>query len=288
MRWKVAYAVIGLCLAIVFGLSALFWPRPDPVLVIEGQSNFVEYRVKRSHVSAIPLVEASIRGDDEMTGVTALWTPDVDAKVSYNWFDDGIVISCDGTSVLEYADGKRTPLANMVFIRIAVGQSGSVLPDLPISGPAQIGSISQVPTAPRQGRPILPSQIFLGGKIDIFAKEKLPPWKKNKSLYHVSRLELPAGGMLTSSSPVQAPNGASWYGVSRYGSKGFDVSATTETTQLKIVRSGAGEGETAGFNIGTISRAYSDPSLASLAAGIAVILSMLGFTSLIKDLMFRE
>jgi len=264
----------------VFIVAAPFvlWPQSPPLLVITAESETVQYRIIRPDVAEIPMINALVRNisDDcktilsEKTNgqISALLKPPKNAIVRYRWSPAAVSIqvqSQTGTkTILEFDDGQSCALPDQVSIVMPKPELTSpAARPLPIVGPAEIGVEIQVPTAPRpNGRRVF--GILYGGEIKIFGRTI------SGALYpaQVGAIAIPAGGRLSALTPVtgagnrkQSP---AWYGMAVIGERAFNISATTETNNLKFFRPGGSSDEST-IAVSLFTRLLNDPSLALLS-----------------------
>lgn len=293
IRFGVAIVVTG-----VVGLAIALTPTRAPYLVVEAVSETMEYRVARPAIAQIPVVGATIRpmpsecgaiADSAESGLTALIQPMQTALVRYIWGSDRVAIrlrNVDGNSpaTILLPGGRSCSLPNRATVVIPVDASmGTNARPLPIAGPAEIGVTYGVPTMPDGTKS---SNLMHGGSVEIFGYTAAP-WS-DRVLYPTqdTAFPLPAGGRLTSGESIHNSEATRrtppWYGVARHGERGFEISATTESKDLRLHRPGV-HGETETFAVSLLTVIFNDPSLALVSVLVVTFMMSLQVVTLWPD-----
>ena len=268
---------VSLC----FVLLINFIPARQPYIVIDAISEMLTYRVRRPEIAAMPLFEANLKGDfnncpwptmsQPSIAITGMLEPSIGCIVKYRFTPDLVAIDIDGgnksAGSLTLSNGTYYDLPSRV---VAVIGTGGVVRPLPIAGPAEIGrefgSVTTTGAHPRKS-----NDFMYGGSLKVFGYALLPPFEG--ALYSSGAdYALPAGGRLTSDDdfdPVKTQSAAApWFGIAELDKKGFKISATTVSSDLRMYRPGAtGERET--FALGLLTRIFYDPSLAIITVFLA-------------------
>ncbi|MCJ2164678.1 MULTISPECIES: hypothetical protein [unclassified Pseudodesulfovibrio] len=244
----------------------------DPYVVISATTEVLTYRVSRAEVAAIPLIEAQVRSTDagfttlkDEEGrplFTGLLEPTKDSIVCYRYADGRVSIVVDGgdksAGTVKLPDGRQHELSTRAMF--VVNMSQGTLQRLPIAGPTEIGQEYGVQAVP-QGKGAFSRPIMSKGNINVFGRGRFWPYKND--LYPVpgGNIPLPAGGRLSSGDTLipHSPTAASpWFGIAQITPEGFDISATTVSSNLRLYRMGStGESET--FALSVLTQAISDP-----------------------------
>lgn len=271
---KISYFAILLSATSIFVI--VLTPERKPYVVIEATSEVLIYRVQRPEVAMVPLLEASIKSDfkdcpiisSSDFPVTGILKPSFNSVVTYRFTPDLIAMSFDGgdesAGTLLLADGNHCNLPARVVVNIVI-KSKSMRP-LPIAGPAEIGrELGSVTSKKVQLSKC--NDFMYGGTVKVFGYARL--WPYNGALYTSPGDEfvLPAGGRLTSDdnfnprhkSSIAAP----WFGIAEVSEKGFKISATTVSSDLRMYRPGA-TGEMERYALGLLTQIFYDPSMAIL------------------------
>jgi hypothetical protein len=283
-----ALLLSGILTALVI-LFLVVVPRPNPYVVIEAEADMMIYKVRRPELAAVPLVAATLREPqlqrEEL--LTALLKPSADSIVRYRWSPGEVAIEVVGASSageLEYADERVVLLpARIRVVQRAEDCSGAAARPLPIAGPAEIGAEYGVVTTPRLGERRVYG-LMHSGTLQIFGRAAMATG--DNVLYPVAQFPLPSAGRLTGSADLSTHATAElapWYGVADFCGTSLRISATTDTTELRLQRVGAA-GESVTFGIGLVTVLLKDPSFTGLTlvtlAFIVIIPAVTGWLAL--------
>lgn len=271
-------------IATVFVAIMYLAVRKEPYVVVEAYSDVVAYRVRRPQVATVPLVNAAVRGkigDCQMPSAvdgtplfTGLVTPTAGSIVTYRFTPTRVSIAVDAgdTSAgsITTDDGHRCLLPNRV--NFIVPTEVVAKRPLPLVGPADIGAEMSVPeSSDVLLRPV--KNFMSGGKVQVFGRAAVAPFKGYLYPTSNSSIPLPAGGRVSSGDsldPTINDSGApALYGVVCVEEKAFMVSASTVSKELRLHRPGVSK-ETEIFGLGMLALIFSDPSVLCLTIFVAV------------------
>lgn len=258
-------------LTLLFFLLYLLLVPASPYVVISAVSEVIAYRVSRTEVAAIPLVNAQVRSSDASvlakrsnnaaSFVTGLLQPASNSIVHYRYLSGKVAIIVEGgkksAGEIRFPDGSTRNLSKRA--KFVLDTSNGAMPRLPIAGPAEIGLEYGVQSTPA-GNGTFSQPIMSEGSIIVFSRGRIYPYEKE--LYPVSgaTFPLPSGGRLSSGDSL-IPNSESdakpWFGIAQIIPSGFKISATTISPNLHLYRMGSRESETFAFSI--LTQAASDP-----------------------------
>ncbi len=267
-----------LALTIAFVLLVISIPARQPYIVIDAISEMLAYRVCRPGITGVPLFAASMRGDltncplasmsQPNNAITGRLEPYVGTIVTYRYAQGAIAIEINGGSKsagsLTFANGNICSLPSRVSV--TMDTQGRVLRPLPIAGPAEIGrefgSASTMRAQDKQS-----NDFMYGGSVKVYGYAMLWPFKG--ALYSSGAdFSLPAGGRVTSNDDfnplTEQSTAAPWFGIAELDEKGFRISATTVSSDLRMYRPGA-TGEVETFALGLLTRIFFDPSMAIIS-----------------------
>lgn len=306
-------AIIG-TLSVIALLLAWWLPNPQLYASIDAVSELIRYRVARPVVATMVLQDAMVRSGriaadcpslDDATPVffTGLVQPSLGAIVTYRASDKGVAIQIESgppaekgdspgiAATLQFADRADCDIRDSLTITIPRGRLGlerdggdggmSGIPQpLPLAGPADIGQEFGLPAMPRQGASRI-YNIMWEGNIKVFARSSL-----SGKLYPLrdSEFPLPAGGRLSAGDSLNRlepfdPAIPAWHGTATPSERGFQVSATTVSGDIKLYRPGTRQDEAETFGLGLFADILSDPDLAFLSLTVAVISFVMGALS---------
>lgn len=258
--------------------------RKEPYVVVEAYSDVVTYRVRRPRIATVPLINATVRGKIENCQIdsaadgtqifTGRVTPSAGSIVTYRFTPSGVSIAVDAGNTsagsLVADTGRQCPLpSRVVFI---VPTEVAAKRPLPLVGPADIGAEMAEPES--SGVLLRPPKNFMyGGKVQIFGRAAVAPFKGDLYPTSNSSIPLPAGGRVSSGDsldPTAHDSGApALYGVVCAEEKTFMISASTVSKELRLHRPG-GSKETEVFGLGMLTLIFSDPSVLCLTIFVAV------------------
>ena len=280
-------------LIIVVGVLSLFfiliWISPLPYLVINAETEILLYRVSRPNIAAFSIVNAEIHpltddcvqtlGLKANDRITALVQPNEGALVQYRWSPRSISVVIKGPNnkqggSLTLFDERGCKLSARTRIKFQIENidNPSSTP-LPIAGPAEIGMEQGANYAPKPGS----SRVFNmmhSGSIQVFGRGIF-----SDVLYsgQFESIQLPLGGRLTSGNSLIANPGSNkippWYGVAEIRDRGFHVSATTESRNIRLFRAGShSESETVAISF--MAMVVNDPTISLVTLMGIVFLSI--------------
>ncbi|GAB7080503.1 hypothetical protein [Megalodesulfovibrio paquesii] len=268
LLWSGVFAV-----AVVIAIN--FIPSNKPYVVIDATSEMLTYRVRRPGIAAFPLVDARLRGEFATCAwptmplpaetVTGSVEPAAGSVVRYRFTPDRIAIDVDGgnrtAGTITLVNGTSYQLPSRIAAVLAT--QGKALRPLPVAGPAEIGREFGSGTS-AGGLAGKGSDFMYGGSIKVYGFALFPPF--SGALYSSGAdFALPAGGRLTSGddfNPLSPQSTAApWFGIAEPVEKGFRISATTVSSDVRMYRPGA-TGEVETFALSLLTRIFYDPSLA--------------------------
>ncbi|NEK17159.1 hypothetical protein [Rhizobium leguminosarum] len=264
-------------LMVIGGLS--YSRPPKPYVAISATSEYLSYRVARPPISAIPLVEAAIRSTNLkcLTPFTGLLEPERGAIVRYRSGGDRIAIQVDaGDKVAATLRSEGEPDCQVTGSLTVVLESKGYIRALPIAGPADIGIEFAAPALPRvatgDGQKFEQVRnIMWEGSVQAFTRGYLSGGLSPKA---DAEFTLPAGGRISSGDSLvpsqDDQNITPWYGIAEITEKGFKVSATTTSLDLKLYRPGTNLGDAETFRLDFLANIFSDPGIIWLAIVFAV------------------
>lgn len=274
MRPAQRLLLISTVLSLLLVFITNYLPSQQPYIVIDATTEILTYRVRRPEIAAIPLFNATLRGafdncpwptlSESNLPATGILKPVRGSIVKYRFTPERIAIEIEGgdhsAASITLPNGTFYNLPSRV---VAIIDTGPRVRPLPIAGPAEIGR-EFGGLSVRAGHPPRSNDFMYGGTVKVFGYALLPPFKG--SLYSSgSEFSLPAGGRLTSDDnfdPFETQTTAApWFGIAELIEKGFKVSATTVSADLRMYRPGA-TGETERFALGALTRVFNDPSMA--------------------------
>lgn len=281
--------LLSLTVTVVLVGFVLWGSTRVPFIMIEAESETLEFRVARPEVAVVPVSQASafpaIEGcrslPEQDTLVTALVRPLDGTIVRYRHFGDVIGIELTGARInneirsagdLIFLDEAKCKLPHYVRFLIKEQTRGELTNwTLPIAGPAEIGIEAGTALPPGESRRRVPTTM-LSGSLHIFGRTAAI-WN-NGALYpaHDEALPLPAGGRLTSGVGLRdegAEGLADWYGVAIIGENSFRISATTESNELRIFRPG-NSSDAERYAVSVFARLLNDPSVAIFSLAVVI------------------
>ena len=272
-----------LALAGLIGLWML--PKPDALLSLSAQTNYVSYRVVDPNASAMQLINARLiqRPSDPFsteppseTCVSGRLLPQLGNQVSYETIgSDVISISIAGTGQagstarIETIDNQILELSELDRLELSAERENckSEFGALPVWGPGEIGSVRTFGATQSFSKELLSGEIIISAK----AIEKLffvIPGATG--LYEAGRVTLPAG------SQVRLDEGG-WIGSVRLrpdvGGTLLQADLSTESDTVWLWRAGASS-DAGAIPIGASAfvRQTRDPGVIGLQIALAMIL----------------
>jgi len=260
---------LAITLASILFLS--FFHTPKPYVTITAVSELVSYRVARPSISAIPLVDASLGAAATQcrSPFTGVLEPERGSIIRYRSSGKEVaiqVVASDKVAATLRSDND-TDCQVMGSLTVVVQRNGYIRA-LPIAGPADIGAEFAAPTVPNtgDGRGFEQARnIMWEGTVQAFTRGWLSGGLSPKA---DADFKLPAGGRISSGDtlvPAQAgQNVAPWYGIAEITERGFNVSATTTSLDLKLYRPGTNPGDAETFRLDFMANILSDPGMIRL------------------------
>jgi hypothetical protein len=286
-------AVSALATAVIL-LVVLVARGPTPMIVIELRSDILVQRVARPELSAVPMTGAQLAADLAcpafVPAFSGVLKPAEGALVTYQWQPDFLVLEVrppritrpdgsEGFAETVFADRDEAecrPALEIVRLRIPSPNPNDPAASLPIAGPTQAGSEFGVPLAPVAGDSRV-FELLHEGEVEVFGRSV----DGGVVFPTGATYTIPAGSRLTSARSIEAgtsPSGASWYGIASYRPDGLHVSATTETTELRLYRPDP-DGQEQVFGIGLFAGLIGDPGLGLTTFMVAVFLTITGLVT---------
>ena len=280
-------------------------PSKDPYLNVKAETEVLVYRVARQDLAGIMLIGASITTQavcqdpiaSNLSDFVGLLRPVVGTDVRYRWSAEMLSIditpsantnrlssapeieksrSVESIAKLENSDGAQCDLPEGSRVFVPRGEE-PVVP-LPIAGPLEIGVPFGVPLTPRRGA-TRHTGIMYGASVQVYGRAFL-----TDKLYPVSDtpIDIPTGSSLISPSfafnghnddSENASHESGWYGIAIPGDRGFHVTATVDTADLRFYRAG-GFSETEEFDVSFLIELVRDPTLSKiiLCLGVATLI----------------
>lgn len=269
--------------------------RPAPLIVLDLETELLVQRVVQPQLSTLAVTRARISTPGDCVGLLidgqffGTIVPPVGADVSYNWRPDGLRIDIAAPrpatkddvapSRLSTRDDAECEIrAETISVLLTPGPGiGDPAWQLPIAGPARAGTEAGTTNAPgaEPSQRLRTFDLLRGGSVSVFGKSL------TGQLYPAqdAAFSVPAGSRVASGG--QLGGGASWYGIATFdGEAGLHVSATTETSGLRVFRSGIdNQGEV--FDVGILASLLADPAFGMAAFLLTVFLAAFAF---IKEL----
>lgn len=275
-------------------------PSKSPYLNVKAETETLVYRVARQDLAGIMLVGASITTqsvcqdfDSDLSDFVGLIRPVAGTEVRYRWSAERLSItirssanthtqvsatasktdeSTESVARLENAEGAVCNLREGSRVSIPRGK-GPVIP-LPIAGPLEIGVPFGVPLTPRRGA-TWHTGILYGASVQVYGRAFI-----SGKLYPVSDapIDIPTGSSLISPSFAlgehvdgsgDTSKESGWYGVAIPGERGFHVSATVDTADLRFYRAG-GFTQSEEFDVSFLIELVRDPVLSKLILCLGV------------------
>ncbi|KIX11845.1 hypothetical protein [Dethiosulfatarculus sandiegensis] len=257
-----------------------------PLAFINAKTELISYIVARSELSNIPLYNVEIvskeneirqRLKENNCLFIGLIKPMPGARVTYRHSGEKIIIEIKSGAIhrgttpsvigyLHFYDDTQCPIHNRLIIRFRTPTvkdyfSNNARP-LPIAGPAEIGRELGSPLMPRKNGKRT-AGLMTGGTIRIFGRTN--SFFGHKEVYPAqdASFVIPKGSRLTSisNSSITAGSPNSWYGSASIEKETFELSATTESKELRLYQPGRTR-DSERFNISLFVQIFSDPSLA--------------------------
>ncbi len=265
--------------SLVVVVPFLVWPQTPAFLVISAEVETIKYIVARPDIAEIPLANVRIKGLSESCqfesktvgeSVVGILKPPKYALVFYRWSAKGIVVQvqrkADVAIRLELPNGQICEASDTVSVVIPnPSRTRSQVLYFPIAGPASAGVEMHVPLMPLPNR-TRPSGMLYEAEIRIFGRTIFG------ALYpaQVRPVVLPAGGRLSSIGQdfysKDGTEASGWYGIAIVGERAFNISTTTEATNLKFFRPSGSNNLPIDLNLFT--GLLNDPSIAILSLGM--------------------
>jgi hypothetical protein len=279
--------VMGLTLSILFsGLLFIliqFFPVPSPVIDIEAESEYLEYRVLKPDLATIPIENSTYRGDNSLPcaalegGVIklALLEPSYKSLVKYNYGGQRLAITLisnpEHPSKISFPGGNEYELTGISWFVLQKPKNDqlSAIP-LPIVGPGQIGKEIGRKTLPGEqyvNDARRPLDLLLGGTLRIYGRTVFPLNKSENRILYPSKIEkfvLPVGARLTSGGDINNIKDFdknSWHGAAMLGERAMNIWIRTESDDLKLFRPGS-QSDSERYKISIFTKLFEDPSVA--------------------------
>ncbi|MEM9779763.1 MAG: hypothetical protein AAF813_07580 [Pseudomonadota bacterium] len=296
-----------LCTAFLAFVGFLAIPRligvNTPEIFADVRANYVKYEVTRSRLSALALRDvllirpAAECGAPNDRSMTALVTPPTGAEVEYFSLPDfvQVTIRAEGSDAPILVDIEGQPECSITGVLTVLIPLESVQKNqpLPILGSVEIGRELGVPTRPTPGdlRVVLngglivdrpASNVLLGGNAWVFGRSsdrwdggRLYPVGEAIPILRGTRLSFESGETVAGNVMRTEADSA------------FNIQFTVSVANLKIHRPGQ-ENQVESLAVGSISRAFGDPTLAPLLISLAVASFIInlafGFFALSRDI----
>lgn len=283
-RWALLSGFVAAVLFVAFLYASLAAP---PYAVIELRTTFLQQRVDRPAAAQIRVGDVrrvSSRGScstlladlrpDEVIDII----PVESAVLIYRWRADGLAVRVgapgDTGSAGRIRRGAQVcDLGDRTTLRLGARGDGSDALILPIAGPASAGSEA------------LNQDHLFGGRIDLFGRALMPPFRGYLYPASAQSLLLAEGGRISAAPDLET--GESWYGTARVAEGGLVVSATSETASLQVIRPGASR-EVEPLSIGLLALLFQDPSIAPWTIGFFFVAAVVHLVSAMVQLRPRS
>lgn len=255
----------GLVLAL-----AAFLTEP-PLVVIEAESEFVSYEVKRPIFASLVLRKGFLARAGEQcpsevkNGNTVGIFPKAGSLVRYTQLGDQLSIRITNTGSAGKLDGAAVcDLSEDARFLIQLGSEETLDNQLvlPIAGPLEIGieQIRQKASDNAAGN----AGFLYSAAIRVYGRTGFPGSRERVYPAQGGAFDVPAGGRLTTEG-----NGYG-YGYAIPGKRAMRVSVSTESGELRLIRAGSSRDDER-FAVSLLSQTLNDPSFGFLTLLIFVV-----------------
>ncbi|WP_455273068.1 hypothetical protein [Rhizobium herbae] len=272
LAWSRVFTAVMFALFATMAAIVIFrsLPTPQTFVVVQAESEFLEYRVFNPELATIHTAGFSVAAwpdgarEEGACFANGAFQPQANATIAYQRIEtQPLQITVTGKANFRDENGKTESLdGETILYRNTDCVTPPTTTRMPVWGPGRVGSFFSMPS---DG----PGPILRSGTLEIFGRTlDLGMFGGGGAVYAATSepLTIPPGGFIRSDAGAQneeaiAPELTAFFGyINLTDEPGFEVRLTTDTTRLEITAPGARE-TASRIEIGLFAQALNDPNI---------------------------